>query len=101
MTCRHEASMKERADVKPTRLSSVASATAHDCLHCGALVYRIHAQPDMKAVARYNAVMSAIPDSVVKDLSKTEKRQHTLDLLRTLPSGERAHRRIRPDEVAA
>lgn len=98
--CRHEPSMRD-LDIPPVNLGPFATATGHSCIHCDALVYRVHSRPNLKQVARYNAVMSAIPASVVKDLSKTEKRNHTLDLLRTLPHGERSRQRVRPDEVAA
>lgn len=91
--CRHQPSLRERADIKPRAISPTATATAHDCLLCGGLVYRVHQRPDLKAVARYNAIMQAIPDGAVKELSKTEKRNHTLDLLRTLPHTERSPRR--------
>lgn len=85
--------MRERADIKPRVLSPTATATAHDCLSCGALVWKSHARPDVKAVARYNAIMQAIPDGAMKVLSKTERRNQTLDLIRTLPHGERSPRR--------
>jgi hypothetical protein len=95
--CRHEPSLRERDDVKPRKVGACGLATAHDCVKCGAICYRVHSQPDLKAVARYNATGSTGPNPV----SKTEKRDETLRLLRDLPHAERAARRIRLDEVEA
>lgn len=97
MTCRHEPSMRERSDVKPRRVSPFAVATAHDCVKCGDVVYRVHAQPDLKAVARYNATGT----TGSKPVTKTEQRIETLRLLRELPSHERSRVKVRPEDVAA
>lgn len=97
MTCRHTPSMRERDDVKPRRISAFASVTAHDCLDCGELVYRVHAQPDLQAMARYNATGSSGP----RPVSKTEAKNETLRLLQTLPSRERSKVHVRVEDVAA
>lgn len=89
--------MREREDVKPRRVSPFAIATAHDCVQCGSLCYRVHMQPDLKAVARYNATGTTGP----KPVTKTEQKNETLRLLRELPSHERSRVKVRPEDVAA
>lgn len=95
-TCRrHQPSLRDRSDIGSREVSDVATATAHDCLVCGELVYRIHTRPVLRDVARYNG--SAVASSPKRG-SRTDQRTTVLSALRELPAHERS---VRRHEVAA
>lgn len=86
--------MRDRPDLDTVmRISNTATVSAHDCILCGALVYRVHVDPDFRATARFDSRHEA---PTVTTVSPADERRRLMRLLSDLPTHERSHRRTEP-----